>query len=130
MVRFLLVMFLFSLPLSGADQVGSMQAGSEDTAGIAAVQQENDTAAATVVAPEAAAAAPDTVQKENPEPSQKVARGTVQPPDKPATASATSVKKIKLRKRDYNYRQQVLLAIGMMAFIAIMMTTAQSLNPK
>ena len=43
--------------------------------------------------------------------------------------TTSSVKKIKLRKRKYNYRQQVILAVGMMAFIAIMMTTAQSLNP-
>lgn len=42
----------------------------------------------------------------------------------------TTVRKIKLVKRKYNYRQQIGLAVGMMAFIAIVMTTAQTLNPK
>jgi hypothetical protein len=45
-------------------------------------------------------------------------------------AATPVVRKIKLRKREYNYRQQIGLAVGMMAFIAIMMTTAQTLNPK
>jgi hypothetical protein len=45
-------------------------------------------------------------------------------------AATPVVRKIKLRKREYNYRQQIGLALGMMAFIAIMMTTAQTLNPK
>ena len=45
-------------------------------------------------------------------------------------AATASVEKIKLRKRHFNYRQQVGLAVGMMAFIVVMMTTAQSLNPK
>jgi hypothetical protein len=47
-----------------------------------------------------------------------------------ATPERTSMRKIKLIKREYNYRQQVVLAVGMMAFIAIMMSTAQSWNPK
>jgi hypothetical protein len=42
----------------------------------------------------------------------------------------SNVRKIKLVKRNYNYRQQIWLAIGMMAFVALMMTTAQTLNPK
>lgn len=45
-------------------------------------------------------------------------------------AATPVIRKIKLRKREYNYRQQIGLAVGMMAFIAIMMTTAQTLNPK
>ena len=44
--------------------------------------------------------------------------------------SESSVKKIKLRKKSYNYRQQITLAIGMMAFIAVIMFTDQSLNPE
>lgn len=55
---------------------------------------------------------------------------TVEVTENKDIAATSSVKKIKLRKRKFNYRQQVVLAVGMMAFIAIMMTTAQSLNPK
>jgi hypothetical protein len=47
-----------------------------------------------------------------------------------APADRASTRKIKLVKREYNHRQQIILAVGMMAFIAIMMTTAQSMNPK
>lgn len=42
----------------------------------------------------------------------------------------SNTRKIKLIKRKYNHRQQVILAIGMMVFIGIMMTTAQNMNPK
>ncbi|HEX3020643.1 MAG TPA: hypothetical protein VHP36_10095 [Chitinispirillaceae bacterium] len=38
--------------------------------------------------------------------------------------------KTKLVKRNFNSRQQVGLGIGMMIFIAVIMTTAQSWNPK
>ncbi len=54
----------------------------------------------------------------------------VQVTEKKDVAATPAVRKIKLRKREYNYRQQIGLAVGMMAFIAIMMTTAQTLNPK
>ena len=53
-----------------------------------------------------------------------------QVPEKKDVAATQAIRKIKLRKREYNYRQQIGLAVGMMAFIAIMMTTAQTLNPK
>jgi len=38
--------------------------------------------------------------------------------------------KTKLVKRTFDSRQQVSLGIGMMVFIALIMTTAQSWNPK
>lgn len=38
--------------------------------------------------------------------------------------------KTKLVKRTFDSRQQVTLGIGMMVFIALIMTTAQSWNPK
>lgn len=38
--------------------------------------------------------------------------------------------KTKLIKRTFDSRQQVSLGIGMMVFIALIMTTAQSWNPK
>ena len=39
-------------------------------------------------------------------------------------------RKISLIKRQYNYRQQIILAMGMMVFVALIMTSAQSWNPK
>jgi hypothetical protein len=48
----------------------------------------------------------------------------------PVAPPRESARKIKLVKREYDHRQQVVLAVGMMAFILIMMTTAQSWNPK
>jgi amino acid permease len=42
----------------------------------------------------------------------------------------SNTRKIKLIKRKYNHRQQVVLAIGMMIFIGIMIGTAQNMNPK
>lgn len=38
--------------------------------------------------------------------------------------------KTKLIKRTFNHKQQIFLGIGMMVFIALIMTTAQSWNPK
>ena len=38
--------------------------------------------------------------------------------------------KMKLIKRTFDHKRQVYLAAGMMAFIAIIMTTAQSWNPE
>ncbi|MBN1576954.1 MAG: hypothetical protein JW913_10405 [Chitinispirillaceae bacterium] len=67
---------------------------------------------------------------------------TEKSPDRPAVSEKTtvqseteastksSIRKIPLTKRRYNYRQQIVLAIGMMAFIAIIMTSAQTWNPK
>jgi len=37
--------------------------------------------------------------------------------------------KIKIRKRTFNFREQVLLAVGMMAFILVLTTTVDSFNP-
>lgn len=45
-------------------------------------------------------------------------------------AAKSGVKKISLIKRNYRYRQQVFLATGMMAFVAVMMLTSQSWNPE
>ena len=39
-------------------------------------------------------------------------------------------RKLKLIKRKYNYRQQIILSVSTMVFVALMMTTAQSWNPK
>jgi hypothetical protein len=41
----------------------------------------------------------------------------------------TGVSNLKLIKRNYNSRQQILLASGMMIFIITMMTLAQQFNP-
>ncbi|NLG19381.1 MAG: hypothetical protein GX556_18830 [Fibrobacter sp.] len=37
---------------------------------------------------------------------------------------------MKLTKRNFDHKQQVFLAAGMMAFVAIIMTTAQTWNPE
>lgn len=42
----------------------------------------------------------------------------------------SGIKKIKLIKREYNYGQQLRLAIGMMAFLAVVMMSSQNWNPK
>lgn len=53
----------------------------------------------------------------------------------PDTAAASGEKKpeasnLKLIKRSYNSRQQLLLASGMMIFVIAMMTAAQQWNPE
>lgn len=39
-------------------------------------------------------------------------------------------KKIKVIRRDYNFKDQIGSAVGMMIFIAIILTTVQNWNPK
>ena len=127
-----LVFFLFALPVYSADTtIGLHEADSTQLT----ISQEDSvqgavdsgTTAITVDSSDslpAATTAPDTldrsvlVQKNAPAP---------QPPQAPPRAST---RKIRLTKRHFNYKQQVILAVGMMAFIALMMTTAQSWNPK
>jgi len=46
------------------------------------------------------------------------------------TKKAAKQEKMDLVKRSFNHKQQVFLGIGMMAFVAIIMTTAQSWNPR
>jgi len=56
---------------------------------------------------------------------------TLPDPHQVATdAAEQKKKKSKLIKRTFDSRQQVSLGIGMMIFIALIMTTAQSWNPK
>jgi|GEM_PF-3589951 len=63
--------------------------------------------------------------------SDTAAADTVPHPQGDRTEPAKSgVKKLSLIKRSYRYRQQVLLATGMMAFVALMMLTSQSWNPE
>jgi hypothetical protein len=57
-------------------------------------------------------------------------KATSESVESPEASQSESVKKIPLTRRSYDYRRQVILAVGMMAFIAIVMTTSQSLNPK
>lgn len=49
---------------------------------------------------------------------------------KPLSASQNQPQKLKLLKRKYNSRQQVLLATGMMIFVIGIMTMAQQWNPR
>lgn len=46
-----------------------------------------------------------------------------------ATAATVPADSLKVVKRTHRYRRQVGLALAMMAFVAVMMTAAQSLNP-
>ena len=57
---------------------------------------------------------------------------TVQPPpDTTSFAQAdTGPKKLKIIRRAYNYREQLGLALGMMAFVLVIFTTAQNWNPE
>ena len=47
-----------------------------------------------------------------------------------AKAARPSVEDLKVIKREHKYRQQVGLALFMMAFVAIMLTTTDALNPR
>jgi hypothetical protein len=45
------------------------------------------------------------------------------------SAKKDSLAEPKLTKRKYNHKEQVYFAVGMMAFFALILTTAQSWNP-
>ena len=47
-----------------------------------------------------------------------------------ATDTTQQIEKIKVVRRRFKYREQVGTALGMMAFIAIILTTVQSWNPE
>jgi hypothetical protein len=47
-----------------------------------------------------------------------------------ATDTTKQIEKIKVVRRRFKYREQVGTALGMMAFIAIILTTVQSWNPE
>jgi hypothetical protein len=131
MGRFLTVFFLFSFQLFGADRMAASPMVGDDTLFSDTVRQVADTSSAPVAAG-GVAKSPDSLHKERvPADSGKNSvENTAQPPDNKNVIPSSSVKKIKLRKREYNYKQQVRLAVGMMAFIAFVMFTAQNLNPK
>ena len=50
-------------------------------------------------------------------------------PDSFEADSTKKIEKIKVVRRRFKYREQVGTALGMMAFIAIVLTTVQSWNP-
>jgi hypothetical protein len=59
--------------------------------------------------------------------SSSIANAPVSPqPDAPAKQKP---RKIKILKRKFDVREQVGIALGMMAFVLIMMTTSQAWNP-
>lgn len=47
-----------------------------------------------------------------------------------AKGSAPALSKIDVVRRDFTYRRQVGMALGMMAFLALIFTTTQNWNPK
>jgi hypothetical protein len=51
-------------------------------------------------------------------------------PDSLDAASPKKIEKIKVVRRKFKYREQVGVALGMMAFIALILTTVQSWNPE
>ncbi len=50
-------------------------------------------------------------------------------PQLPAESDIKKTEKINIVRRNFKYRYQVGTALGMMAFIAFILTTAQSWNP-
>jgi hypothetical protein len=46
------------------------------------------------------------------------------------TLSAQSSTKLVVVKRDFKYREQIGIALAMMAFVAFMMTTSETFNPR
>lgn len=48
----------------------------------------------------------------------------------PGSTTSPAHKKLGLIKRDHDYKKQVWLAAGMMAFVALMITSAQTWNPR
>jgi hypothetical protein len=46
------------------------------------------------------------------------------------TASVQSSTKLVVVKRDFKYREQIGIALAMMAFVVLMMTTSETFNPK
>jgi hypothetical protein len=46
------------------------------------------------------------------------------------SAATQSSAKLVVVKRDFNYREQIGIALAMMAFVALMMTTTQTFNPR
>ena len=50
--------------------------------------------------------------------------------DSTAVDTTTQIEKIKVVRRRFKYREQVGTALGMMAFIAIILTTVQTWNPE
>ncbi|MFP4164989.1 MAG: hypothetical protein ACLFQB_13920 [Chitinispirillaceae bacterium] len=51
-------------------------------------------------------------------------------PDTLSQADSATHQKLPLIKRDYDYKKQVWLAAGMMAFMALVITSAQTWNPR
>ena len=123
-----LAFFLIVLPAFGTDTTTGIREAdsthlpiSEDDPVKAAV--DSGTAAAVENPSGSPAAAPASLDRSAPAPKKAT-------PLQPPPPARTSTRKIPLTKRQFNYRQQVILAVGMMAFVALMMTTAQSWNPK
>jgi len=46
-----------------------------------------------------------------------------------AEGKRQQVRKLRIIKRKVNYREQIFVALGVMAFVAVMMTTTQAWNP-
>jgi hypothetical protein len=47
----------------------------------------------------------------------------------PAPSGENTIEKIPIVRRKYDFRRQIRVALGMMAFFVVMLTTAQSWNP-
>ncbi|MBN1307405.1 MAG: hypothetical protein JXA18_05775 [Chitinispirillaceae bacterium] len=126
-----ILLFLAALYVSGA----GMESSEAVNASTALGEGENDSIAATAnidtaMTPAIRDSFPSAgpAAGGNPDRSAVTEKGAVQ--SETETSKRSSARKISLIKRQYNYRQQIILAIGMMAFVAIIMTSAQSWNPK
>lgn len=60
---------------------------------------------------------------------QKTVFDTIYTNEKDSIPQAAAPRKLKIVKRHFKYKEQIGLAVGMMAFILVVMTTAQAWNP-
>jgi hypothetical protein len=126
-MRKAILIFLFTvLPVASADEESGATA--VDTA-VSRVVSDDSTARTTVGKTTFAPAASSDTLPGSPATAdstvQSVTTKTTVTQSQTEASKKSSIRKIHLTKREYNYKQQVILALSMMAFIAIIMTTAQ-----
>ncbi len=127
-----ILIFLFTvLPAAGADE--ERGAIAVDTA-VSRVESDDSTAKPTDIdttfAPAASSDSLPGSQAAVDNTIQSVTAKTTVTQSQTEASKKSSIRKIHLTKREYNYKQQVILALSMMAFVAVIMTSAQSWNPK
>jgi hypothetical protein len=127
-----ILIFLFTvLPVASADN----ESGATAVDTVVSPVESNDSIAGTAdvdttIAPAASSDSLPGTHAASDSSVQPVAAKTTVTQSQTEASKKSSIRKIHLTKREYNYKQQVILALSMMAFIAVIMTSAQSWNPK